>query len=60
MVTTILDLLGSLLLVAGLAVWLGALLGLAAGLVAAGVGLLVLSWIIDRPKKARKHKEDRS
>lgn len=59
MVTTILDLLGSLLFIAGIAYAVFVVLGLAAGLMSAGLGFLLLSWIIDRPRRARKHKEDR-
>lgn len=49
-VTSILDLLGLLLLVAGVAVF-ASKFGLWAGLVAAGVGVLGASWLIDRRAK---------
>jgi len=48
--TTILDLLGALLLVAALALVTGSAYGLPAGLAACGGGLLVLSWLIDVAK----------
>lgn len=48
-VTTVLDVVGSLLLVAACAVWAAALdvLPLVRGLAVAGGGLLLVSWFID-------------
>lgn len=51
MVTTILDLLGSVLFLAGVAWFAGTWLGIAAALCIGGLGLLGLSWIIDRKQK---------
>lgn len=60
MITTLLDLLGALLVITGLAWLIAAWVGIAAiGLLVGGGGLLFMSWFIDRPQKARKHKEDR-
>jgi hypothetical protein len=49
--TTFMDLLGLLLLVAGACVWVWLLLGCAAGLGVAGLGLLGVSWLVDRRGK---------
>lgn len=50
MVTTLLDLAGSLLLVASVAVlvWPASVAG---SLAAAGLGLLALSWLVDRRRR---------
>lgn len=53
MTTTILDLIGALLLVVAFGLYAWAELGLPAGLAAGGGSLLVLSWLIDAAK-ARK------
>lgn len=45
--TTLLDLLGALLVIAALAVFVGGF-SLAGGMGVAGLGVLVLSWFIDR------------
>ncbi|MEJ1087045.1 hypothetical protein WDU99_01795 [Microbacterium sp. Mu-80] len=50
--TTLLDLVGSLLVIAALAVFV-AMFTLAGGLAVAGVGLLALSWLIDRQAAGR-------
>lgn len=47
MTTTILDLIGALLLVLALSLFAASLWGVLAGLAVAGAGLLVLSWLID-------------
>lgn len=52
-ITTLLDLVGLLLFVAGLAVWAG-LWFLPAGFCVLGAGVLVISWLLDR--KARKER----
>lgn len=52
--TTLLDLGGSLLIIAALAVAVG-VVSIAGGLGVAGIGLLVLSWLID--KRAARRKE---
>ena len=54
MLTDVLDLLGALLVVAGVALGVGLLWGVPAALGAAGVCLLSLSWLIDRLRKGRK------
>ncbi len=51
MTTTILDLLGILLLILAGALFAAALWGLPAGLAVAGAGLLGLSWLIDFAKR---------
>lgn len=51
--TTLLDLAGSLLVIAALAVAVG-FISIAGGLGVAGVGLLVLSWLIDQRDARRK------
>lgn len=51
MTTTILDLIGALLLVLAGGLFLGSVLGVPAGLAAAGAGLLALSWLIDFAKR---------
>jgi hypothetical protein len=55
--TTLLDLAGSLLIIAALAVAV-AMFTIAGGLGVAGVGLLVLSWLIDQ-RATRRGKETR-
>lgn len=54
MLTTILDLLGALLVIAALSWFLTGLLGIYAGMLAAGVLILLLSWLIDRRKGGAK------
>lgn len=54
MTTTILDLLGSLLLIVALGLVITSVFGLPAGLAAAGAALLGLSWVIDRRAGAKK------
>jgi len=54
--TTLLDLLGSLLVIAALAVLVGTY-SLAAGLAVAGLLLLALSYTIDRQAAARRRRE---
>lgn len=54
MTTTILDLIGALLLVLAFGLFAAAELGVPAGLAAGGGSLLVLSWLIDRLKDPRK------
>lgn len=48
MLTTVLDLVGALLVIAALSWFLTGLLGIYAGMLAAGVLILLLSWLIDR------------
>lgn len=55
--TTLLDLAGSLLIIAALAVFVG-MFTVAGGLGVAGVGLLVLSWLVDQ-RAAGRGKETR-
>ncbi|WP_309129471.1 hypothetical protein [Microbacterium sp.] len=55
--TTLLDLLGALLVIAALAAFVGTFT-IAGGLGVAGVGLLALSWLIDR-RAAGRGKEPR-
>ena len=50
--TTLLDLIGSLCVIAALAVAVG-IFSSAGGLGVAGVGLLALSWLIDRKASGR-------
>ncbi|QIK83102.1 hypothetical protein [Sanguibacter sp. HDW7] len=50
--TTLLDLAGSLLIVAAIAVAL-APVSLALALGAAGTGILALSWVIDKPRRRK-------
>lgn len=51
--TTLLDLIGALLVIAALAVFV-ATVTIAGGLAVAGVGLLALSWLIDRQAAGRR------
>lgn len=55
--TTLLDLAGSLFIIAALAVLVGTFT-VAGGLGVAGIGLLVLSWLIDQ-RASRRGKETR-
>lgn len=50
--TTVLDLAGSLLVIAALAVFVGTFT-VAGGLGVAGVGLLIFSWLIDQRATGR-------
>lgn len=59
LLTDTLDLLGLLLIVAALAVGAGVLLGVTAALGVAGVGLLAVSWLVDRLLRPRKRKGSR-
>lgn len=56
MITTVLDLLGSLFFIAGIAWWVGIVLGLWGAFCAAGLLLLGLSWFIDRPDRKLREK----
>ena len=51
--TTLLDLLGALLVIAALAIFI-ATFTIAGGLGVAGVGVLTLSWLIDRQHTHRR------
>lgn len=53
LLTTVLDLVGALLLIVAIALWV-AVWSLPAGIAIAGVGLLVLSWLVDRRGRPRK------
>lgn len=53
LVTTVLDLLGALALVAAAALAVGMWLGWPGALATAGAGLLVVSWVIDRARARR-------
>lgn len=55
--TDLLDLLGLLLLVAALAVGAAVLLGAPAALTAGGLGLLGVSWLIDRLRPEKRKGE---
>lgn len=57
MTTTILDLIGALLLVLAGGLFAASVLGVPAGLAAAGAGLLLLSWLIDRAKAPKGGKK---
>ena len=52
MVTTVLDLLGALLLVVAVAVWVWPW-SAAGALAAAGVGVLAVSWLVDARAKGK-------
>lgn len=54
MITTILDLLGSLLLIAGASWFITGWLGIYAGMLAAGSLILLLSYLIDRKGRRRE------
>lgn len=58
LITSALDLVGSLLIVAGVALAVARLYG-PAGLVVGGVGVLVVSVLIDRPRTAKKRRSSR-
>jgi hypothetical protein len=51
------DLLGLALVVVALGLYVGALLGVPAGLASAGVVILAASWLIDRLHSTRKGKK---
>jgi len=54
LITTILDLVGSLLLIAGASWFITGWLGIYAGMLVAGALVLVLSWLIDRKERRRE------
>lgn len=53
MITTILDLLGSLLVIVAAAWFVTGLVGIIAGVLLAGLLILVLSWLIDQRGRPR-------
>lgn len=57
MTTTILDLVGILLLILAGALFAAALWGVPAGLAVGGVGVLFLSWLIDHAEKRKGGKQ---
>ncbi|GEA79943.1 hypothetical protein [Cellulomonas uda] len=58
LITTVLDLLGALLLVAALAGIAHRLVGTEAALAAAGAGVLAVSWLTDRTHAPRRRGGD--
>lgn len=54
LVTTALDLIGALALVAAAALAVGTWLSWPGALATAGVGLLLVSWLVDRPRRRRR------
>ncbi|NTW39921.1 MAG: hypothetical protein HGA44_08515 [Cellulomonadaceae bacterium] len=58
LVTTVLDLLGALALVAAAALAVGLLLGWPGALAATGGGLLLVSWLIDRQARQARNRRN--
>lgn len=57
LVTDLLDLLGALALVVAAALAVGIWLSWPGGCATAGIGLLLVSWLIDRTRRAPKREE---